>query len=86
VKSASEQLVDLIARVDRYNLGQLGTALHEKLVRAQGFLGANKPKRACEVLDRFLAQVKEQRGKRISVERADGLTADARRIKAVIGC
>jgi hypothetical protein len=86
VKGAPEQVADLIVLVDSYKLGQLGTALHEKLVNVQTFLAANKPQRACNVLDRFLAQVKEQRGKRISVERADRLTADAERIKVVIGC
>ncbi|MGH3137136.1 MAG: FIMAH domain-containing protein [Gaiellaceae bacterium] len=86
VPSAQEQVADLIALVDSYNLGQLGAALHDKLVSVQTFLAANKTQRACNVLDRFLAQVKEQRGKRISVEQADRLTLDARRIKAVIGC
>ncbi len=86
VKGAPEQVADLIALVDSYNLRLLGTALHDKLVKVQEFLTANKPKRACEKLDGFLAQVKEQRGKRISVEQADRLTLDARRIKAVIGC
>jgi probable HAF family extracellular repeat protein len=86
VKGASEQVSDLIAVVDSYNLRLLGAALHDKLVRVQAFLVANKPKRACERLDSFLAQVKEQRGKRLPVEQADRLTADARRIKAVIGC
>jgi alpha-D-ribose 1-methylphosphonate 5-triphosphate synthase subunit PhnG len=86
VKGAQEQVADLTAVVDSYNLRLLGTALHDKLVKVQEFLAANKPKRACEKLDSFLAQVKEQRGKRISVEQADRLTLDARRIKAVIGC
>jgi hypothetical protein len=86
VKGASEQVADLIALVDSYNLRLLGTALHDKLVKVQEFLTANKPKRACERLDSFLAQVKEQRGKRISVDQADRLTMDARRIRAVIGC
>jgi hypothetical protein len=86
VKGAPEQVADLIALVDSYNLRLLGAALHDKLVKVQEFLAANKPKRACEKLDSFVAQVKEQRGKRISVEQADSLTLDARRIKAVIGC
>ena len=86
VKGAPEQVTDLIVLVDGYNLRLLGAALHDKLVKVQEFLALNKPKRACEKLDSFLAQVKEQRGKRISVEQADRLTMDARRIKAVIGC
>jgi len=86
VRGASEQVADLIALVDSYNLRLLGTALHDKLVKVQEFLAANKPKRACEKLDNFLAQVMEQRGKRISVEQADRLILDARRVKAVIGC
>jgi len=86
VKGAAEQVADLIALVDSYNLRLLGTALHDKLVKVQEFLAANKSKRACEKLDSFLAQVKEQRGRRISEEQADRLTLDARRIKAVIGC
>jgi hypothetical protein len=86
VNGASEQVADLIALVNSYNLRLLGTALHDKLVKVQEFLAANKPKRACERLDSFLAQVKEQRGKRLSIEQADRLTIDARRIKAVIGC
>jgi hypothetical protein len=86
VRGAPEQVADLIALVDSYNLRLLGTALHEKLDSVQGFLAANKPRRACAVLDRFLAQVREQRGKRISVDQADRLILDARRIKAVIAC
>lgn len=83
---APEQVADLIALVDSYNLRLLGAALHDKLVRVQQFLAANKPKRACERLDGFLAQVKEQRGKRLPVEQADRLITDARRIREVIGC
>lgn len=86
VKGAPEQVADLIALVDSYNLRQLGAALHDKLVKVQVFLAANKPKRACERLDAFLAQVKEQRGKRLPIEQADTLTADARRTKTVIAC
>jgi hypothetical protein len=86
VKGASEQVTDLLALVDGYDLGTLGTSLHDKLVTVQRLLAANKPRRACENLNSFLNQVRAQRGKGLTVEQADRLIADAQRIRAVIGC
>ena len=86
VKGASEQVADLIALVDDYDLRTLGTSLHDKLVAAEQLLAADRSREACEKLDSFLNQVRAQSGKELSVEQANALTAGAQRIKVVIGC
>ncbi|MBM2821461.1 MAG: hypothetical protein HW413_207 [Thermoleophilia bacterium] len=82
----SSEVTALIALVDSYNLGKLGTSLNDKLVTAQRMLAANKTKQACESLDSFLRQVKAQKGKGLTVKQADDLTAGAQAIKSVIDC
>lgn len=84
VKGACEQVADLIALIDGDELGQLGSTLNERLVTARAFLDADESHRACTELDGFLTQVAEQRGERITIDRANRLMLDARRIKAAI--
>jgi HYR domain len=84
VRSADEQVAELIARIDRYGLGKLGTSLHDKLVTVQRFLAAGKPKQAEDNLDAFIAQVDAQRGKGLTNEQADTLETAAQLILDVI--
>jgi len=85
-KGAQEQVADLIALVDSYQLDKLGTSLHDKLVTVQRMLANDKPKQACENLDNFLNQVRTQTGKGLTVAQADELTARAQRVRDEIGC
>ena len=84
VKGASEQVADLIALVDGYQLGKLGTSLHDKLVTVQRFLAAGKPRQAEENLESFIAQVNSQAGKGLTQAQAAALRTAAQRIIDVI--
>jgi WD40 repeat protein len=84
VRGAAEQLVDLIALVESYGLGKLGTSLRDKLVTVQRFLAAGKPRQAEENLATFISQVEAQRGKGLTAGQADALLTAARRISDVI--
>jgi len=83
-KGAQEQVEDLIGLVDSYQLGKLGTSLHDKLVTVQRFLAAGKPRQAEDNLEAFIAQVEAQRGKGLTQEQADALETAAQRIIDVI--
>jgi len=85
VKGAEEQVADVIAVVDGYQLGKLGSSLHDKLVTVQRFLAAGKPQQAMENLASFISQVDAQRGKGLTPSQADALTSAAQRITNVIG-
>ena len=63
VNSASEQIADLLVAVDGYDLGKLGTSLHDKLVTVQRMLGADKLRQACDNLGSFLNQVMSQKAR-----------------------
>jgi hypothetical protein len=84
VKGAPEQLSDLIALVESYELTRLGTSLQDKLSAAQELLTAGKPSEAKEALAAFIHQVNTQRGKALTIEQADQLELAARRIIDVI--
>jgi len=84
VRDASEQVADLLALVDSYQLGKLGTSLHDKLVTVQRFLAAGKPRQAEDNLEAFINQVEAQRGKGLSQEQADALESAAQRVMDVI--
>jgi uncharacterized delta-60 repeat protein len=84
VKDSSEQVADLIALVDGYQLGKLGSSLQDKLVTVQRFLAAGKNQQSEENLAAFISQVKAQRGKGLTEDRADALVTAAQRIKNVI--
>ena len=85
VEGASEQVNDLIAVVESYNLDKLGTSLTDKLMTVQRMLTATKPDEAIEKLNAFINQLKAQTGKGLTTDQANQLTTDANRIKAVIG-
>ena len=84
VLGAAEQLDDLIALVDDYGLGKLGSSLHDKLVTASRFLAAGKPRQAEDNVESFVAQVAAQRAKGLTDGQADALRDAAQRILAVI--
>jgi hypothetical protein len=85
VRGAPEQITNVIALVQEYNLGKLGHSLIDKLVTVGRMLNTNKPGQAIENLNTFIRQVKSQRGKGLTTDQADRLITDALRIKAVIG-
>jgi NHL repeat len=84
VKSAMEQLQDLIATIQGYGLTQRGTeqSLTAKLNAA---MAASTPADAVSALNGFLSEAAAQRGKKLSTAQADQISADARRIQAVLG-
>jgi HYR domain/FIMAH domain len=86
VRGAGEQLANLSATLDGFNLGKLGASLDDKLVTVEHFLAANKPQQACENLMSFYSQVQSQSGKGLTVDEASYLAGAAKRIENVIGC
>jgi HYR domain len=86
VNGAGEQLANLSATVDGFNLGKLGASLDDKLVTVEHFLAANKPQQACENLASFYSQVQSQSGKGLTVSQASDLAGSASQIMNVIGC
>jgi alpha,alpha-trehalose phosphorylase len=83
VKGAAEQLVELHSAV--VGVGP-GASLARTVRRAQLYLAAGAPAHACRMLDSVIDEVRAQSGKKIPVEVAAGLIADATRIANVIGC
>ncbi len=83
VKGGAGQLGDLLADVQGAGPG---ASLAHKVERAQAALAAGDLTGACQALDSFLNEVRAQSGKKLTVAQAAALTADANRIKAVIGC
>lgn len=76
-------------------LEQLGTAvtdvgsgksLADKIDLVQTYLAVPDVQSACAMLNAFQNQVRAQRGKKLTAELADQLTADAEAIEAAIGC
>lgn len=63
-----------------------GKSLANKLALAQTYLDVPDVQAACAVLSDFLNEVRAQKGKRLSTESADKLTADAGAIMTDIGC
>jgi hypothetical protein len=84
VKGAGEQVADLLALIEGYDLGNLGSSLGDKLRTVQRFLVAGKPGQAEENLAAFASQVEAQRGKGLTAEQADALVTAAHRIIDVI--
>jgi probable HAF family extracellular repeat protein len=84
VKGASEQLADLLRAVT--GVGP-GTSLADKVKVAQTAYAAGDQTHTCEILNAFVNQVRAQAGKGIEPETtAPSLIADAKRIRAVLGC
>lgn len=83
VKSAEEQLADLLADVQ--GVGP-GTSLSDMVVLAQGYEADRDIGAACTKLADFINLVTAQAGKKISLATAADLVADATRIRAVLDC
>jgi hypothetical protein len=86
VQGADEQLTHLMATVDSYTLGKLGSSLHDKLVSVQKFRAAGKTSQVCESLASFLSQVQGQTSKGLTSTQARDLAASAQRIGEIVGC
>ena len=63
-----------------------GNSLADKIMLAQTYLAVPDVQSTCAILSDFLNQVRAQRGKKLTIEIADQLTADAQAIMAAIGC
>src|SRR5438094_389836 len=85
VKSASEQVADLNALLNSFQLGPGGSSLSSKLSNIQAAVQSGSTS-ACGQLDAFLNEVAAQSGKKLTVSQAGQLTAAATRMKAVLGC
>jgi hypothetical protein len=81
VKSALEQLQDLVATIQGYNLSPRG-AQQSLIAKLQAAIAAPTSGSA---LQGFLSEVAAQRGKKLSPAQADQISADAHRIQAVLG-
>jgi hypothetical protein len=90
VKAASEQISDVVATVQALDAKQgVVESLDAKLQNVLDALTSAKAgdkASACKKLDAFIGEVQAQTGKALTQADADSLIADARRIKAVIGC
>ena len=87
VKSASEQIVDLVNRLRAYlKLAALADPLAADLQTASARLIQKKPQLACTALNVFIAAVKLTSSKYLTAAQKGDLVADATRIRAVIGC
>ena len=84
VKGATEQVADLLALVNSYELGNLGSSLRDKLHTVQRFVAVGKPRQAEENLAVFVSQVEAQHGKGLTSGQADALLTAAERIIEVI--
>jgi uncharacterized repeat protein (TIGR03803 family) len=87
VKSAAEQLQDLIAAVHGLGL-QRGTAqsLLSKLEDAASDLARGKIEEACGDLHALVNEAEAHKGKKLTAAHADWLAAEITRIRAVLGC
>jgi hypothetical protein len=63
-----------------------GRSFADKVMLAQTYLSVPDEESACLILGGFLKQVQAQRGKKLTDEQADQLTADAAAVIAAIGC
>lgn len=63
-----------------------GKSLFNKITLAQTYLAVPDVQSTCAVLSDFLNQVRAQRGKKLTPELADQLTAEAQSIMDAIGC
>jgi hypothetical protein len=63
-----------------------GTSLADKITLAQTYYAVPDIQATCAVLTGFINEVRAQRGKKLTREVADELTADAQAIRAAIGC
>jgi hypothetical protein len=83
VRGADNQLVDLRTAVD--GIGP-GYSLINKISYVQTALASNDVPGGCAILSAFVNEVDAQSGKKVPVDTAAALIADASRIQAVLGC
>lgn len=83
VKSAAEQLDDLIARVTSL---RPGTSLLDKVNAAKTALGAGDYAVGCDTLQAFANEAQAQSGKKLPPALAAELVASASRIRSVLAC
>jgi len=90
VKSAPDQLSDLIATVRGFNLQRgIENSLDAKLQNAQDALSAARSGNrasACNSMSAFLNDAQAQSGRALTVAQANQLIAAARQIRATLGC
>jgi hypothetical protein len=84
VKTPQQLVSELIALVQSYELGKLGTSLTDKLATVKRMLDAGKPTQAVENLNTFIKQVKSQDGKELTPDQATALTRAASDIRTAI--
>jgi surface antigen/N-acetylneuraminic acid mutarotase len=82
VKGAAAQLSALDQAVQGVGPGK---SLSSKIQQAESYLAANRITDASATLDAFINEVAAQTGKSIPAQQASQLTAEARRIQAVLG-
>lgn len=63
-----------------------GTSLADKISLAQTYLAVPDVQSTCAMLNAFRNQVRAQRGKKLTIELANQLIADAETIQEIIGC
>ena len=85
VRSASEQLAALMALVDSYQLGKLGSSFDDKLTTVVRFVADGKLSQANENLSALVANVTAQSGKGLTAAQATALSSAATRIQHVLG-
>jgi hypothetical protein len=87
VKGAADQLADEISVVRSFGLEHgIATSFTSKLDAARAALRASQRQAACDSLKAFSSHARAQSGKKLTVPQANRIIADARRIRAVIGC
>jgi hypothetical protein len=85
VRNAAQQIASLCAYIDANDLGP-GNSLNAKCRGIQSNIAAGDAGGSCSKLQSFLNEVAAQRGKKLTVAEAARLTADANRLRAVLGC
>jgi hypothetical protein len=87
VEGADEQLTDLGALLDSFDVGR-GTAgkLENDLRQTARDLARGNAKQACEELAEFGKRAVKESGKKLTADEADQLLEAASRIRAVLGC
>ena len=90
VNSAAEQLTNLVAVIQSFNLKQgIRSSLDAKLTAAQAAqaaAGAGDRTTACNQLSAFINEVQAQSGKELTLDQAMQLAGSTTRIQAVLGC
>lgn len=86
VKSASDQITDLIALVQSFHLRPVVAFTLEAELWIARALAPNHPGAACWWMSAFIRDVQAQTGKAITAAQATQLLAAASQIKSALGC